>query len=84
MPYQNGIRVLKNLPPHNNGMHPTRDTTAFMFSGGSGGRVMPGVRPLVTEERSKRFCGPSLTKEKGLPLASEAWFSSSGCHVDCG
>jgi hypothetical protein len=27
----------------NNGMHPTRNTTALIFSRGLGGRVMPGV-----------------------------------------
>src|SRR5215213_241330 len=33
-------------------MHPTRDTTALIFSRGSGGRVMPGVRwfPLMERE----------------------------------
>ena len=31
-------------PQPNNGMHPTRDTTAVMSSRGLGGRVMPGVR----------------------------------------
>jgi hypothetical protein len=32
---------------HNNGMHPTADTTALMYSNGLGRRVMPGVRFLV-------------------------------------
>jgi len=33
-------------PQSNNGMHPTRDTMAFKFLKGAGGRVMPGVSPL--------------------------------------
>jgi hypothetical protein len=28
---------------HNNGMHPTADTTALVYIKGSGRRVMPGV-----------------------------------------
>jgi hypothetical protein len=31
---------------HNNGMHPTRDTTALIVSGVAGGRVMRGVRHI--------------------------------------
>jgi hypothetical protein len=32
----------------NNGMHPTADTTALIFSNRSGRRVMPGVGRLTT------------------------------------
>jgi hypothetical protein len=35
-------------PTHNNGMHPTRATTAFIKLNRAGGRVMPGVRPLLS------------------------------------
>src|SRR5215204_3012777 len=31
---------------YNNGMHPTRDTTAFIYINLAGRRVMPGVMPL--------------------------------------
>jgi hypothetical protein len=41
----------------NNGMHPTRDTKAFIFSKVAGGRVMPGVGRLVAEHREQRFAG---------------------------
>jgi hypothetical protein len=33
----------------NNGMHPTRDTTACMYINLEGGRVMPGVGQLSAE-----------------------------------
>jgi hypothetical protein len=36
-------------------MHPTRDTTALIFSRGLGGRVMPGVRPYVEASAVGRF-----------------------------
>ena len=36
---------------HNNGMHPTRDTAAFINLHLAGGRVMPGVRPLYSVTR---------------------------------
>ncbi len=36
--------------PPNNGMHPTADTTAFIFGNLSGRRVMPGVRLLQGRE----------------------------------
>ena len=32
---------------HNNGMHPTADTTDFIFGNLLGRRVMPGVRFLL-------------------------------------
>ena len=35
---------------HNNGMHPTRDTTALINLKRAGGRVMPGVGLLVTRK----------------------------------
>jgi hypothetical protein len=31
----------------NNGMHPTRDTTALINNRGLGGRVMPGGPPII-------------------------------------
>jgi hypothetical protein len=39
--------------PHNNGMHPTRDTHHFITLNLAGGRVMPGVRLLGQPEE---FC----------------------------
>ena len=35
--------------PPNNGMHPTRDTPAVIYLNLAGGRVMPGVMPLISE-----------------------------------
>jgi hypothetical protein len=35
--------------PPNNGMHPTRDTTAFIYLNQAGGRVMPGVRAAMID-----------------------------------
>jgi len=35
-------------PPPNNGMHPTRDTTALIYLHWAGGRVMRGVRLLLS------------------------------------
>jgi hypothetical protein len=34
------------MPLPNNGMHPTRDTTALIYFYLAGGRVMPGVGRL--------------------------------------
>jgi hypothetical protein len=36
--------------PHNNGMHPTRDTHHFIYTQRAGGRVMPGVMRLQSHE----------------------------------
>jgi hypothetical protein len=38
--------MLDDAPP-NNGMHPTADTTDFIYINGAGRRVMPGVRLLA-------------------------------------
>ncbi|MDQ3816422.1 MAG: hypothetical protein M3362_01875 [Acidobacteriota bacterium] len=42
----------------NNGMHPTRDTSHFMYLRRAGGRVMPGVRRRYDkEERCSEWRG---------------------------
>ena len=51
--------LLKGLSS-NNGMHPTRDTQAVINFRVVGGRVMPGVRPLVGEQEFKGLSGPSF------------------------
>ena len=40
--------VFAGSAPANNGMHPTRDTTAVINLNGAGGRVMLGVRFLLS------------------------------------
>ena len=44
IPYLN--RSITDRTRPNNGMHPTRDTTAFIYLRLAGGRVMPGVMRL--------------------------------------
>jgi ketosteroid isomerase-like protein len=52
--------------PANNGMHPTRDTAAFMYLNLLGGRVMPGVRLLglggLTYTQDECFYGGVLMR----------------------
>jgi hypothetical protein len=52
LPGATGTLMSGRAPP-NNGMHPTRDTAAFINLNGACGRVMPGVRLLL---RSEEFC----------------------------
>lgn len=43
------LHLVYEFAESNNGMHPTRDTTVLIRSGGVGGRVMPGVQRLSSE-----------------------------------
>jgi hypothetical protein len=43
--------AVSTVAPANNGMHPTADTTAVIFSKGAGRRVMPGVRHLLLDKK---------------------------------
>src|SRR5689334_3409743 len=54
--------------PPNNGMHPTRDTSDFIYHQGAGGRVMPGVGPT-----GDSFKGRSMKSEKEKMLGGELY-----------
>jgi hypothetical protein len=41
------LHLVYESAQHNNGMHPSRNSAALKLKGNSG-RVMPGVRPLIS------------------------------------
>jgi hypothetical protein len=68
----------------NNGMHPTADTTAFMYISRAGRRVMPGVRLLGRPEefcwmnarlrRVAKHFDSSVTGHDGRPSLGAGWW----------
>jgi len=56
----------QNALQHNNVMHPTRNSAALIITG-SGGRVMPSVRPLTSDGR---FLYLTLIAHDTLKLAT--------------
>jgi hypothetical protein len=68
---------MKSRPQHNNGMHPTRDTAALMYINLAGGRVMPGVMPLLPMNswRVTKY-DPAFRDARGAYLKGE-WTSFS-------
>jgi len=50
-----GAGWAKDGPQSNNGMHPTADTTDFMFRRGAARRVMPGVMRLPLAGNMRRM-----------------------------
>jgi hypothetical protein len=70
--------------PPNNGMHPTRDTPPVINNSGSGGRVLPGLRPLenrkcVTREESQNGT-TSVGSDSFLLLKGAAPYSFTSRH----
>jgi hypothetical protein len=60
-------RWIKPSAPHNNGMHPTADTTVVIFLCGAARRVMPGVRRLIVEHEDKGMQAESGERETDAP-----------------
>ena len=66
---------MESKGPHNNGMHPTADTTILKFLNRATRRVMPGVRRLMAGCEDERFEVESRVKNR-LRLAGGAWCGS--------